>query len=380
VKILVTMNSLQQGGAEKSALKLATGLASDGHEVCVYPWNNEKDFFEIPSGVTRVHPSRRFSTILRKLEGLPDGLRHRINGIFHIAGFRKHVITSGYEVVIAFESNIGSVVAISLMSSGVPLVVSERISPNSKVHQSSTYAQRLRPWIYRKGVICSVQSRGFQSWVSENWQIDSIVTPNHVSDDWLEPEELVAREKKVIALGRFDDQKDFRSLIVAWSLIEDELPNWRLEIHGRGDITSHYFQMRGLGLKNLHFYPATNKSKEIISSASILVSSSKYEGFPNVVLEALARLTPTVSTKSSDVISDFESEQSLIAVSTEDPGQLANAILRVATNPTLQTELGLKGYAVASRFTWEGVRNTWYSAISSAQIRGGIKLIRRRGF
>jgi glycosyltransferase involved in cell wall biosynthesis len=380
MKILVTMNSFQQGGAEASAIKLAEGLSKDGNQVEIYSWNNTRDFFSTPVGVNRVYPSEGFANVVNAANALPDGLSNRFIASLHLLAFRRMATKSKYDVVIAFESNIGTVVAVSLISTGIPVLVSERISPDPKVHKPSKYAEKLRPWIYKKGAVCSVQSQSVYDWVKNNWNIQAVVTPNHLGAKWFEDSvmESTKRDRTIVALGRFDAQKDYETLLLAWSKIQKELPTWKLKIYGRGEITNLYYKMNSLEISQVQFYPPETDVAILLSRAGIFVSSSRYEGFPNVVLEALARMTPTVATRSCDVVNNFERNNGLIAVEVGATNELANAIFFAATNTEIRERLAISGYEVAKEYTWEKISSNWYSAIDLAKSKKGVRLLKNR--
>ncbi len=380
MKILITVNSFQQGGAEKSSLKLASGLALDGNDVSIFTWNSNRDFFVVPPSVKRVFMSEKFSGRSKIFKQLPTFFSGRLKLIFNLIKFRKLATRGKYDVVIGFESFVGTVTAMSLIGARIPVIVSERISPDWRIHKPSRFAKVLRPWIYNHGAVCSVQSEGFRTWVKENWSIQSVVTRNHLDEDWIAGNIENFRLKKVTSLGRFDSQKGFDTLIRAWSKIEYDLPGWSLEIFGRGDITNLYFLMNELGCRSITFKPPSNDVQGILRRTGVFVSSSIYEGFPNVVLEALASRTPSIATTSSDVVEEFESKHALLAVEPGNVDQLAGAIRKLINSPTLQIKLGRAGYDLAKEYLWKNSSLGWYQAINQAISFGGVTIRSRRRF
>ncbi len=375
--ILISVNSLQQGGAERSAIKLANGLSSDGHQVAIFTWNSSKDFFEPPSLASRIYLPLRFSGASKTRKLLPNFLNYRMQLIFDIMRFRYLVISKKFDVVIGFESIVGSVVALSLLNSHTPVIVSERISPDPDVHEPQRLARKLRPWIYEHGAVCSVQSEAIKTWVKKHWEIDSVITKNHLDNEWFEGESFSIREKTVTALGRFDAQKGFDNLISAWALIQSEVQDWNLVIYGRGDITSYYYLMQEINCPRVQFKPASPNVAEILRRTGVFVSSSRYEGFPNVVLEALACEAPAVATESSDVIVNFGRQNALLTVQPENVEQLAHSLERLINSPDIRKELAIKGAELAKEYRWENVREGWYSAIQEAQKNKGVSIFPR---
>lgn len=105
--------------------------------------------------------------------------------------------------------------------------------------------------------------------------------------------------KRVLAVGRLDYQKGFDKLIQAWKLVkkDSELSDWKLDIFGQGEWKDKLLnEIKEYGLEDsleIHT-PTTDIGQEYVSS-SILVMSSNYEGFPMVMIEAMACGVPVVS-------------------------------------------------------------------------------------
>lgn len=104
--------------------------------------------------------------------------------------------------------------------------------------------------------------------------------------------------KTVVSLGRLSKQKDYGSLIRAFKLVHDEIDNSRLVIFGSGALESE--------LQNLIFELGLDYVVELfgfelnpykfLAKSDLFVISSIYEGFGNVIVEALALDIPVVST------------------------------------------------------------------------------------
>ena len=104
-------------------------------------------------------------------------------------------------------------------------------------------------------------------------------------------------EKVVVAAGRLGRQKGFDRLLRSWARVVGDHPGWRLKIFGSGvDMKPLRRQIRRLGIEDsAEMMGFTSSLHEEMSRASLYVMSSRKEGFPMVLLEAMAVGLPVVS-------------------------------------------------------------------------------------
>lgn len=103
--------------------------------------------------------------------------------------------------------------------------------------------------------------------------------------------------KKVIAIGRFDKQKGFENLIKAFKLVIKKHPDWKLELVGDGNYKKVYEKLIfELNLeKNVFLIGKTKNITKTLNEASIYVMTSRYEGYANSLVEAIACGVPSIS-------------------------------------------------------------------------------------
>lgn len=168
--------------------------------------------------------------------------------------------------------------------------------------------------------------------------------------------------KRVIAVGRLDYQKSFDRLIQAWEKVNKKMPEWRLDIFGQGewqDMLQQMIDERGLQDVVKLNAPTKNIGKEYAES-SMIVMSSHYEGFPMVLVEAMACGLPAVcfdfKCGPRDIIN--ECDNGLIVPDGDIEG-LAEAIIRLMKDDELRKSMGESAKKVVEKYSEEKVMEKW---------------------
>ena len=168
--------------------------------------------------------------------------------------------------------------------------------------------------------------------------------------------------KRVIAVGRLDYQKSFDRLIQVWEKVHQEMPDWRLDIFGQGEwqeMLQGMIDERGLQDSVRLMGPTKNIGNEY-SESSMIVMSSHYEGFPMVMIEAMACGLPAVSFDfkcgPKDII--IEGENGLVVPDGDIDG-LAEAMVGLMKDDELRKRMGEEAKKVVETFSESKVMDKW---------------------
>jgi glycosyltransferase involved in cell wall biosynthesis len=169
-------------------------------------------------------------------------------------------------------------------------------------------------------------------------------------------------QKRVIAVGRLDYQKSFDRLIQVWEKVHQQMPEWRLDIFGQGewkDMLQRMIDERGLEASVNLNAPTKDIGKEY-SESSMIVMSSHYEGFPMVMIEAMACGLPAVcfdfKCGPRDII--IEGENGLIVPDGDIDG-LAEAMVRLMRDDDLRKRMGENAKKVVEKYSEDRVMGLW---------------------
>ena len=168
--------------------------------------------------------------------------------------------------------------------------------------------------------------------------------------------------KRVIAVGRLDYQKSFDRLILVWEKVHQQMPDWTLDIFGQGEWKEMLQRMiaeRGVQDSIRLMGPTKNIGKEY-SESSMIVMSSHYEGFPMVMIEAMACGLPAVSFDFKcgprDIIKEGENG---LVVKDGDIDGLAKAMMTLMRDDELRKKMGENAKRVVETFSEAKVMDKW---------------------
>lgn len=168
---------------------------------------------------------------------------------------------------------------------------------------------------------------------------------------------------RVIAVGRLDYQKGFDRLLDAWALIPAELRKfWHLDIFGQGEWEEKLKkQIVTLGLsESATVNKPTDKIFDEYAASDFLVMTSHYEGFPMVMIEAMACGVPTVCFDflcgPRDIIADGING---IIVPEGDLQALAASMQHLMEHPEQLARMSDQAQRISEEFSQEVIMKRW---------------------
>jgi len=193
-----------------------------------------------------------------------------------------------------------------------------------------------------------------------------IVIPDPLS--FIPTQQSPLTEKRVIAVGRYVYQKGFDLLLRAWARIEKQYPDWQLAIFGDGNRTPYEKLVKELGVDKTRCHlngPTTNIQQEYVNS-SLLVFSSRFEGFGMVLVEAMACGLPVISFACpcgpKDIIKDGEDG---FLVDNGNVEALAANMFQLMGDESLRVSMSQAGQDNSHRFSMEQITIRWRAIFES---------------
>lgn len=295
--IAIVLHDLRGGGAERACLRLARGMVASGRQVELVLVRGEGTYLsEIPAGVRL--------TVLDKprvSQAIPALARH-----FHRT--RPKAVLSALT-----HMNLATIAATRLSGSGARLVVSERNQISAKAREAQGAWQRAVyravPWAYRAADKVVAVSGGVAADLAQFGRLPDgkiRVIHNPVFDPDIEtlsrapldhPFFEVDGPPIIVAAGRLHNQKGFDVLLRAFAMARAQI-DCRLVILGDGPERarlSAQAEQSGLGY-DIDMPGFCANPFALMARAGAFVLSSRWEGFPNALVEAMACGAPVIAT------------------------------------------------------------------------------------
>lgn len=171
--------------------------------------------------------------------------------------------------------------------------------------------------------------------------------------------------RRVISVGRYAYQKGYDLLLKAWRTVEERHPDWSLDIYGSfdggmGEYEQLQRQIEILGLKTVSLHSATTDIYSSYLESDIYVSSSRFESFGLVLVEAMACGLPVVGYGSPyGPVSIIKDGFTGILVPPHDTQQLAEAICQMIECPEERIRMGGNGRLESKKYLAEQIMPIW---------------------
>ncbi len=361
--VLLVVSSMNEGGAERVAAHLVNAWSEGDYDVTLLITfsGHGKCFFSISERVTVVYLSD-----LAKI-----GRSRLVNFWKRFWTLRRFIRSISPDVVVSFLTNVNLAALVACIGLNYPVIVSERTHPPA--YSISAILMVLRKILYPRASRVVMLSREGLSWLQANIpNAKGLVIPNPVrlplpaSMPTLRPERFVSPERKLLlAVGRMDQGKQFDRLVDSFATIADLHFSWSLVIIGEGPARLELErQIVALGLQQQVSLPGrAGNLGDWYHRADLYVMSSKFEGFPNTLVEAMSHGCAVVSydceTGPRDIIRN--NKNGLLVTPVGDVRALAMALERLMADDAERERMGARAIEVRERFSMEKILTMWES-------------------
>ena len=367
-KIVFIIPSLGAGGAERVLTIMANYWALSNREVTVLTFTSpvEPPFYSLDTSINYQS--------LDLLKESSNVFSATWNNLRRLNALRKSLKVIQPDVAISFLTQTNVITLLATRWHKFSVFVAEHNDPY-RCPIPFTWAV-LRKLTYPWADQIVTLTKEAKSFFSTKLQSKIKVIPNPIIPSKIEksapkPE----RDSVVLAMGRLSDQKGFDNLLRAFSVVASEFPAWHLVVLGQGpDLNKLGHLTEQLEIKERVDFPGVvNEPGPLFKRAGIFVLSSRYEGFPMGLCEAMAHGCPVISTEYSSSVYDLiQPGSNGVIVPREDIEALSEALRSLILDSALRNKLGTAATAITKKFGLDGIMKVWDELISTYAAQTGV--------
>lgn len=355
MKLLFYIHGLSGGGAERVMATLMNRFVEQNHKVrVVYTESLEQPVYQLDSRIEQVYMQlecpMKSSSISAKI----------FRRIWKYPAIRKQAKIFKPDFVISFLKAQNNDVLTALLGTRIPVVIGDHTNVDRKYPWRTSFLSNV---LYPNASgIMMLTLRDYNRWKNKYRHVYYVPNPCDIKQKHIG----AARKKIVLGVGRVDqwEIKGFDSLIKAWDLIQDKYPDWKCQIAGLYSDKSLSNIRKEVGDKayrNIEFIGFRSDIHDYMESCEVFCLSSRIEGMPMVLLEALNLGCACVAfdcvTGPAEMIEDGITG---LLVKNQDVNELAIKLEQIITEDKLRNAFHKNAPMSVERFSTEKVLNMWY--------------------
>jgi glycosyltransferase involved in cell wall biosynthesis len=368
----IFISCLSGGGAERVAVNIANAWIARGDKVTIITLAPvTEDFYALDPHIQRIG---------LKLSGRSSSsVSGIIANVRRIWCLRRELKSLKPDVFLGMETSASILAVLASWGMSCCVVVSERIHP--PMMPVSAIWGRLRRWTYPHASVVLALTEESREWLIRNCPGSNVtVIPNAVQfplldgDSCIDPDQILPETRRIIlAVGRLAPQKGFDMLVKAFGQIASSRPDWDLVILGEGEERENLLSaIASMDLSNRIFLPGkAGNVSQWYKRAELFVLSSRFEGFPCTLIEAMAHSLAVVSfdcdTGPRDII---RHEIDGVLVTSGDVPALATVLSQLVNDETLLRSYAAHAVEVKDRFSMGRILSMWDEVIEDIRKRG----------
>ncbi|MGJ5643138.1 glycosyltransferase family 4 protein [Formosa sp. S-31] len=336
MKIHFIISTLKGGGAERVLSILASEFAKiNTYEINVITLNEHKDFYTL-------HPSvKRISMDFGKIPN------HTVKAFFNLSKYYSNK-KNRPDLIISFMTLINLITIPIAKFYSIPIIAEEHNSHLRSFKNREFLSKLTKKHLYKRANFLTVLTK-FDVPYYTNFGANVVVMPNPCSFPPIKAQEAMDRDKTILAVGNLDryHHKGFDNLIKFIEPILKSNPEWQLKIVGSGTngltILTALVQEHELS-NQITFTGFISDISKLMQSSSIFILSSRFEGLPMVLLEAMSQGMACIAydckTGPSDIITH---KYNGILISNQNASEMQKELQNLIDNKNLRLTIGCNG-------------------------------------
>lgn len=359
--ILFLVSGMQGGGAERVASTLSNYWVEKGYKVTLMPTFSGR-------GDCIYHLDERVELdfLADRVSSTKQSIWNRMRRFWVL---RKVIQQYNPDVIVSFLTHVNVAAILCSVGSKIPVIVSERTYPPR--YPLGFFLETLRVLLYPFASAVVMQTNQGLAWLKDRVsQNNGVVIPNPVaypmvsSTPVVMPKDVISEDRKIcLSVGRLGEEKRYSEIIIAFNGVASKFLDWDLVILGEGyELENLEQKVSSLGLQDRVYFPGrVGNVSDWYSFAEVYVMNSRFEGFPNTLLEAMAHGMPVISsdcdTGPKEIITD--GIDGLLVETFGVQSELSSAMEKIFEDSVFSRSLGRSATGVRTRFSLDSIGSQW---------------------
>ena len=352
MRALFCLELMRKGGAERVVCNLANYFVKCGNEVAIVVTRYDKQEYVLDKRV-------KLFVLDEKNE------KHAFRNLRRIHKLRSIIREFNSDLIFAFlQEPIGRVLIAKTLHRDIrkiPTILSVRIDPKTAF---MSIKRKMTLPLYNLADGYVFQTKEIQSFFNKRIQLKSVIIANSVAPSFYNTKiSNKKRAKKIVSVGRLNEEKNFPMLIDAFKEIEHDFPDYTLEIFGDGPLKESLQQCIVKSALDKKIIIRGNVDDIIgnIKNASLFVMTSNREGMSNALMEALVLGLPCISTDSAGggAATLIENGVNGYLVPMNDVHELATKMRTVLGDKRLSNTLSMNAEKSMKKYNPEIINEKW---------------------
>lgn len=366
--ILFIISSLSAGGAERVLASIANGLTAKNHNISILTIDTaDNDFYTLSTSIFRIG--------LGQMNVSTNVYRAVYNNFKRIIKLRNSIYDINPDLIVSFLDKTNILSLLASFGGNRDLLIMEHTNPDN--HHIGAFWEFFRFLLYPFSNRLGFLTDRALSWASKLKRKDSLFrlsNPININischNTFPHSSHLLSSHNSVIslcAMGRLSHEKGLDLLIKSFYLVLQSYPNANLIIIGDGSEKAALSELSiSLNISSSVFFLGRLKEPfKILKQCDIFILSSRYEGFPMALCEAMSCGLPVVSfdcpTGPREIVRNGVDG---ILVPANNINALSFAIIDLIKNPIKRYSLGQNALGIQKRFSSARIFAKWENLLS----------------
>ncbi|HEY8618267.1 glycosyltransferase family 4 protein [Phenylobacterium sp.] len=348
------------GGVERMSIEMMNDLVARGHEVelvsldaphasTFYPLDDRVGWHRVGIG----DPTRKAT---------PREILARLHVI------RQAIRRARPDVMIGFQQGAYILLALSSLGLGIPVIAAERNAPQRFDYLKDGHGRWFQFLSFGFAARITVQMESYRSHYPAVLRRRIVSIPNPVPQQvrGAEPGGHACTRKRLLCVARLSYQKNQSLLIEAFAKIANAFPDWDLTLVGGGEDEAKLQALaRSLQLsERVEFIGAVTNVEEWYLRSHIFCLSSRWEGFPNALAEAMAFGLPAVGLIECAGVNELIQDGVTGQLAPSSADGLAVVLSALMASPDVRRAMGNAARAAMGPYAPQQVLDRWEALFS----------------